>query len=181
MAAAARIVRAGEALLVEATAQVCDRSDGRLTADRMTTRFGCRSTSELVQRVTRVSKQRAGDLVKAARAVVRPVALTSGEVLPAQLPAMREALAAVEVGVDGVVAVAGPLLSCGAGYGGDPGGRRGDRRDRAGRGGGCRTAGVRGGASRARDGVGDVPRSGRRRTARSAGAAQAGHHGRGLP
>ena len=28
---------------------------------------------------------------------------------------MREALAAVEVGVDGVVAVAGPLISCGAG------------------------------------------------------------------
>ena len=30
MSAAARITRAGEALLVEATAQVCDRSDGRL-------------------------------------------------------------------------------------------------------------------------------------------------------
>ena len=28
LAAAARITRAGEALLVEATAQVCDRSDG---------------------------------------------------------------------------------------------------------------------------------------------------------
>ena len=58
LSAAARITRAGEALLVEATAQVCDRSDGRLNADRMTTRFGCRSTSELVQRTTRVSKMR---------------------------------------------------------------------------------------------------------------------------
>jgi len=115
MSAASRIVRAGEALLVEATSQVCDRSDGRLHADRMTTRFGCRSTSELVQRVTRASKQRAGDLVKAARAVVRPVALTTGEMLPAALPKMREALAAVDVGIDGVVAVAGPLLACGAG------------------------------------------------------------------
>ncbi len=112
MAAAARVVRAGEAVLIEVTGQVCDRSDGRLSADRMTTRFGCRSTSELVQRTTRVSKQRAGDLAKAARAVMQPTALTSGEVLPAPLPAMREALAAVEVGVDGVVAVAGPLLSC---------------------------------------------------------------------
>jgi len=115
LSAAARITRAGEALLVEATAQVCDRSDGRLNADRMTTRFGCRSTSELVQRTTRVSTMGAADLVKAARAVVRPVALTSGEVLPARLPAMRAALAAVEVGVDGVIAVAGPLLACGAG------------------------------------------------------------------
>ena len=46
---------------------------------------------------------------------MNPVALTSGEVLPARLPAMREALATGEVGVDGVVAVAGPLLSCAAG------------------------------------------------------------------
>ncbi|HEX5728068.1 HNH endonuclease signature motif containing protein [Microbacterium sp.] len=115
MAAGARIVRAGEALLVEATTQACDRSDGRLHADRMTTRFGCRSVGELVQRVTRVSKQRAGDLARAARAVVRPVALTTGGLLPAALPHMREALAAAEVGVDGVVAVAGPLLTCGAG------------------------------------------------------------------
>ncbi len=115
MAAAARVVRAGEAMLVEATAQVCDRSDGRLSADRMTTRFGCRSTGELVQRVTRGSKVRASDLVKAARAVVQPTALTSGEVLPAALPGMRDALAAGEVGVDGIVAVAGPLLSTCAG------------------------------------------------------------------
>ena len=115
MAAAARIVRAGEALLVEATTQVCDRSDRRLQADRMTTRFGCRSVGEVVQRVTRVSKQRAGDLTRVARAVVRPVALTTGELLPAALPNMRAALAAAEVGVDGVAAVAGPLLTCGAG------------------------------------------------------------------
>ena len=73
MAMAARIVRAGEALLVEATAQVCDRSDGRLNADRMTTLLGCRSAGELVQRTTRMSKLRAGDVVKAARAVVQPI------------------------------------------------------------------------------------------------------------
>ena len=115
MAAAARIVRAGEALLVETTGQVCDRSDGRLNADRMTTRFGCGSPSELVQRATRVSKLRAGDLVRAGRVIVRPVALTSGEVLPARLPAMRNVLATGEVGIDGVVAVAGPLSSCAAG------------------------------------------------------------------
>ncbi|WP_314504105.1 DUF222 domain-containing protein [uncultured Microbacterium sp.] len=115
MAAAARIVRAGEALLVETTGQVCDRSDGLPTAERVTTRFGCRSTGELVQRVTRISKQRATDLVRSGRAVMQPVALTSGEMLPAALPAMRDALMAGEVGVDGVVAVAGPLLSSVAG------------------------------------------------------------------
>ena len=46
MAVAARIARSAEALMVEATAQVCDRSDGRLSAERMTTRFGYASTSE---------------------------------------------------------------------------------------------------------------------------------------
>jgi hypothetical protein len=111
LAAAARITRAGEALLVAAAAQVCDRSDGRLSGDRMTTRYGCRTTAELVQRVTRASKQRAVDVVKAARAVVQPTSITSGEVLPAALPGMRAALGAAEVGVDGVVAVAGPLAS----------------------------------------------------------------------
>lgn len=111
MALAARITRAAEAVTVEATGQVCDRNDGRVHADRLTTRFGCVSTSELVQRVTRVSKHRAADLVKAARAVLRPVALTTGEMLPAPLPGMRAALAAGEVGIDGVVAVARPLLS----------------------------------------------------------------------
>lgn len=110
MSAAARITRAGEALLVEATAQVCDRSDGRLAGDRMTGRFGCRSVSELVQRVTRASKHRAGDIVAAARAVLQPTAMTSGEVLPAALPGMRSALAGADVGVDGVVAVAAPLV-----------------------------------------------------------------------
>ena len=118
MATAARIVRAAEALLVETTGQVCDRSDGRLAADRMTTRYGSRSVSELVQRTTRASKQTAGDIVRAARAVIRPIALTTGEVLPPALPMMRAALAAGDVGVDGIVAVSGPILSCASGTAG---------------------------------------------------------------
>ena len=118
MAAAARIVRAAEALLIETTGQVCDRSDGRPAGDRMTTRFGCRSVGEMVQRTTRASRLRAGDLVKAARAVLQPVAVTTGELLPAPLPMMRAALAAGDVGVDGMVAVCGPILSCASGVAG---------------------------------------------------------------
>ena len=41
----------------------------------------------------------------------RNVAPSSGEVLPSDLPQMREAMAAGHVGVDAVVAVAKPLLS----------------------------------------------------------------------
>lgn len=112
MAAAARVVRGAEAILVETTAQVTDRSDHPGVADRMTTRFGCGSVAELVQRVTRVSKRSASDLILAGRVVLRPIAPSSGEVLPAELPCMREALAAGEVGVDGLLAVAQPLRRC---------------------------------------------------------------------
>ena len=70
MAVAARIVRSGEALLVEATGQVDQRSEAPAADARMTTRFGCRSVSELVQRATRhVAAGTAGDYLKAARAV----------------------------------------------------------------------------------------------------------------
>ena len=115
MAAAARIARSAEALMIETTGEVDERSD-RATIDvRMTTRFGCRSVVELVQRTTRVSRHTASDFLAAGRAMHRNVAPSSGEVLPSDLPQMREAMAAGHVGVDAVVAVAKPLLSCAAG------------------------------------------------------------------
>ncbi|HWM17941.1 MAG TPA: HNH endonuclease, partial [Microbacterium sp.] len=106
---AARIARRAEALQIESTGEIDFRSSMRPRDERLTTRFGCRSTSELVQRVTRVSSQSASDLVKSGRAVVREVAPSSGETLPADFPAMREALASGHVGVDGLLAVVGPL------------------------------------------------------------------------
>ena len=115
MAASARITRGAEALLIETTGEVDERS-ARATVDaRMTTRFGCRSVVELVQRTTRVSKHTASDYLAAGRAVHRGVAPSSGEVLPADLPQLRLAMASGHVGVDGVVAVAKPLLFCAAG------------------------------------------------------------------
>ncbi|WP_133544020.1 HNH endonuclease signature motif containing protein [Microbacterium sp. BK668] len=114
MALAARVHRAAEALLLESTAHVADRSEGA-GPDRLTTRAGCRSVSELVQRATRLSSRSATDLVTAARAMQRQIAPSSGELLPALLPAMRDALGAASVGVDGIVAVASPLRGCPAG------------------------------------------------------------------
>ncbi|MFG6444459.1 DUF222 domain-containing protein [Microbacterium sp. P07] len=77
----------------------------------MTTTYGCRSVRELVERTTRFSSRRAGELIAAGRAVRRTTSLASGEVLPAAFPALREALVAGCVGVDGVIAVAGALGS----------------------------------------------------------------------
>ena len=115
MVAAGRLQRGAEAVLVEATAHAHCRSDAAAHADRMTTRAGCRSMTELVQRATRVSTHAATGVVRAARVVQRPVAPSTGELLPAELPHMRSALAAAHVGVDGLLAVAEPLRACQAG------------------------------------------------------------------
>jgi len=111
MDAAASIVRRAEALLIDAVGEVDARSDQRDLSVRMTTDFGCRSVRELVQRTTRFSSRRAGEFVTAGRGIRRTTALATGEVLPAVFPAIRDALADGFIGVDGVVAIAGPLAS----------------------------------------------------------------------
>jgi hypothetical protein len=105
----ARIARRAGALQIEGAAHIDYRSSVAARDERMTTRFGCRSVSELLQRVTRVSSRTASDLVKAGRAVIREVAPSTGEVVPAEYPAMRGALASGHLGLDGLLAVVGPL------------------------------------------------------------------------
>lgn len=111
MDAAASISRPADGLLSEAAGQVHERSDNPGLSDRMTSRFGCRTPRELVERVTRVSGRRAGEYVAAGRAIARPVAPSSGHVLPAMFPAVREAVTEGIVGVDAVVAIAGAIGS----------------------------------------------------------------------
>ncbi|MFE1665253.1 DUF222 domain-containing protein [Microbacterium sp. P02] len=79
--------------------------------ERPTTRFGCRSLKELVQRTTLGSGRMAGDVVRAARAVQQPVGVSTGEVLPAAYPALREAAADGVVGLEALVAVVGALAA----------------------------------------------------------------------
>ena len=112
LAAAGRIRRTAEAVMVEAVAVIDDRDAGVGHADRMTTRYGCRNLSELVQRATRVSGRTASDIVAAAHAVQQPVALSTGELLPAKFPGLRSALSSGQVGIEGVVAVTGAFRSC---------------------------------------------------------------------
>ncbi|MFK4807172.1 MULTISPECIES: HNH endonuclease signature motif containing protein [unclassified Microbacterium] len=112
LATAGRIRRSAEAVMVEAVAVIVDRDGDVGHADRLTTRYGCRNMSELVQRATRVSGRTASDLIAAANAVQQSVALSTGEVLPAEFPGMRAALSTVQVGIDGIIAVTGAFRGC---------------------------------------------------------------------
>jgi hypothetical protein len=113
MGALAAIARRVESALVEAAGVVEARSQGA-RGERLSSRAGCRSVSELVQRVTRVSPQAAAGMIRAGRAVHRDRALASGEWLEPVLPALRDALVAGEVGVEAVNAIAGPLTDAAA-------------------------------------------------------------------
>lgn len=106
LATAGRMLRLAEAAVTELTAEVIERSDPRPHADRVTTLAGAGSVAELVERATRVSRSTALNTVTAARAVHRQVAPSTGETLPCDLPAMRDAMRAGHVGIDGMVGVA---------------------------------------------------------------------------
>ncbi|HEY9306407.1 MAG TPA: DUF222 domain-containing protein [Microbacterium sp.] len=112
LATAGRIRRSAEAVMVEAVAVIVDRDRGVGHADRVTTRHGCRNISELVQRATRVSGRTASDMIAAAGAVQQAVALSTGEVLPAEFPGLRAALSGGQVGIDGVIAATGAFRGC---------------------------------------------------------------------
>ena len=126
IAIAARIVRRAEALVIEATGQVQERSDAGARDGRLTTRMGCRSVSELVQRATLASRHTVGGYERAARGIREDIAISSGEKLPAHYPRLREAMIDGAVGVDGLVAVIVPLSQ----LAGDAGRRRTSRRRR---------------------------------------------------
>ena len=94
-----------ESVAIDVVGEVVKRSETGDVDARLTSRFGAHNVSELVQRATRVGPQTAGRWQRAAKAVRQEPSLVSGELLPAPFPAMREALVAGDVGVDGLLAV----------------------------------------------------------------------------
>jgi len=108
LALAGELGRLADAVLVEATGEVARRSIARDRELRLTTRMGCHDVSELVQRLTRLGPASAARLQKAGKATMVAVSF-AGTPLPARLPAMRDALIDGVVGLDGLLAVAGPL------------------------------------------------------------------------
>ncbi|QEV99469.1 DUF222 domain-containing protein [Microbacterium caowuchunii] len=105
--AAAEVIRKAEGVLVAVTAEVQERSAGAVRDDRLTTRFGCRSVSELLQRATRFSPARVADVERAARGIW-PVGLT-GEMGECVFPSLRAAMRDGVVGSDAAAAAMAPL------------------------------------------------------------------------
>lgn len=114
LASAARVQRMLDAVLIEATGEVVERSDSPVTEGRMIHRFGCHNVAELVQRATLVGPVTAGRLIKAAKAVHQDQSVMTGELLEPMLPAVRAALGDGVVGVDGLLAIAAPLQALGS-------------------------------------------------------------------
>ena len=110
IARAGDVARAVEAFLVEAVGEVAERSRSLVREERLTTRAGCRNVTELVQRLTRCGPGTAARIERAAQATAPAWDPVTGEGMPARLPGMREALLDAQTGIDGVLAVAGPLL-----------------------------------------------------------------------
>jgi hypothetical protein len=115
LAGGGRVQRLAESLIVLASAQILERDDARAHPDRVTTRHGCRNLSELIQRATRTSGRTASAVLATAKAVQQQRSMSTGEALPAELPALREALLAGDVGVDGISAVVAAFRGCRAG------------------------------------------------------------------
>jgi hypothetical protein len=113
LAAASHLQRRLDGLIIEAVGEVGARSAGAVRDERLTSRLGCHDVSELLQRVTRVSRQTAARYRKAGQSVWREASVTTGELLEPLLPALRDALVDGVVGVDGLLAISGPLLEMG--------------------------------------------------------------------
>ena len=105
------LLRIVEGLLVDGVAELAERSRSIDRAERLTTRLGCHDLNELVQRLTRCSAATASKLDKAQKAVAVEWDPIGGDARPAPLPALRGAMVDGAVGLDGVLAVAGPLLA----------------------------------------------------------------------
>lgn len=107
---AGRLLRAAEALLIEASGEVTDRSVDPDREQRFTTRHGCGTVNEFFQRATGAAPKTVARWGRMTLPVRGHVLISGGAIEPA-LPAMREALGIGRVGLDGIEAVCGPLMA----------------------------------------------------------------------
>ncbi|WP_336646313.1 HNH endonuclease signature motif containing protein [Microbacterium sp. USHLN186] len=110
--ASGEVQRRLDAIVLETVAELEARSAG-LRDERLTTRQGCRSTSELLQRVLGVDARDGARIVKASAAVRRRIDITSGAPLPARWPALRDAMLDGRLGLGAMLAATGPVEQAG--------------------------------------------------------------------
>ncbi|TXK05434.1 DUF222 domain-containing protein, partial [Microbacterium mitrae] len=108
---AGHLLRSVEAALIDVAGEVEGRSQSAAREERFTVRHGCARTNEFLQRATGVAAPTAAKWLRASAAVRGRACVTTGVVLPGALPRLQAALASGAVGVDGALAVAGPLLT----------------------------------------------------------------------
>ncbi|MEO7373006.1 MAG: DUF222 domain-containing protein, partial [Terrimesophilobacter sp.] len=104
LAAAERLGRRSDTLRVLAAGEVAEASRNELGQCGLAARKGCRTASELVERVTQISGDTARKRIKVGRAVRARLSL-AGERLPAQFDLVADALAAGTIGVDSAHAI----------------------------------------------------------------------------
>lgn len=109
-AAVEQLGRRVDALRVAAAGEIGERSRPELGIGRLSARKGCRTPSELIQRVTRVSALTAHRRLRVG-AQVRTNFSIAGEPLPPNFPATAASLARGEVGLDSADAVLTALTS----------------------------------------------------------------------
>ena len=103
-----RIGRRADHSRVAVAGEIDERSRRELSIDGLAARKGCRSASELIQRVTRVSGLTASRrLTLAAR--IRPAIALSGHVGPVQFPSLARAIKSGRLGVDSAAAITSGL------------------------------------------------------------------------
>lgn len=105
---AGELHRLAEALLIETTGEITHRSAVPDRSERLSSTMGCHNATELLQRLTRGAPATVARWAKAAKATGLGESLM-GERLPAMLPAVRDAMLSGDAGLDGVLAIAGPL------------------------------------------------------------------------
>ncbi len=110
VAVIAEVARLVDALLVDAVGEVMRRSENAFRDERMTSHFGCHDVSELLQTLTRQEPRSVARLQRAAKAVRPAVSDTTGELLDAPFPSVRDAMRDGVIGVDGILAITGPLV-----------------------------------------------------------------------
>lgn len=111
LSVAARVQRRVEAVMIDAVGDIACRSATAIVAERMTSRFGCHDVNELVQRATLLAPVTASRMIRASKAVCGERALVSRERLEPPMPALRAAMVAGAIGVDGVVAASTDVLA----------------------------------------------------------------------
>lgn len=112
-AALERLGRVLASRQISVSAEIDDRSRRELGVEGLAAKKGCRTASELLERLTRASGETIAKRLKIARATRTRISLL-GERMPATFPSVGEALEAGELGVDSALFIVRGLSSVAA-------------------------------------------------------------------